>query len=99
MPVPCFVDGCTRLAVARGLCASHYATNHKRGTLPPRADPLPDYAVDESGCWVWLRVPASTGYGMKSINGRSVLAHRWYYEQHRGSIPEGLTPPRQRASA
>lgn len=46
---------------------------------------------DESGCWLWTDVPANTGYGMFSVEGRSRLAHRFAYELLVGPIPAGLT--------
>lgn len=49
-----------------------------------------EYVVDPAtGCWVWQRGTNSKGYGVKVIDGRKVLAHRWYYEQARGPIPAG----------
>lgn len=42
-------------------------------------------------CWIWqLKTAKTTGYGIARIKGRDWLAHRWYYEQHVGAIPEGL---------
>ncbi|MCC7126440.1 MAG: HNH endonuclease [Acidobacteria bacterium] len=42
-------------------------------------------------CWQWLgRVSPATGYGKKQFHGRTMLAHRWMYEQLFGPIPEGL---------
>jgi hypothetical protein len=51
----------------------------------------PDYLVDERGCWVWQRARTRKGYGQKVLPGQIVIrAHRWYYEQAWGPIPEGL---------
>jgi hypothetical protein len=48
-----------------------------------------DYATP---CWIWQGAPTgSNGYGMTQIKGRKRLAHRVYYERHKGPIPEGLT--------
>lgn len=50
-----------------------------------------DYDIDpETGCWVWARGPGPSGYGVKSVNGKRVRAHRHYYEQAKGPIPDGL---------
>jgi hypothetical protein len=55
----------------------------KRGT--------PDYAVDaESGCWIWLKALQREGYGITGRAGKSLLAHRAYYEDAKGAIPDGL---------
>lgn len=42
-------------------------------------------------CWQWLgRVSPTTGYGKKQFHGRTLLAHRWMYEQLFGPIPDGM---------
>ena len=51
----------------------------------------PDYLVDpESGCWVWQLSGSQGGYGQKCVGGKAMPAHRYYYEQKYGPIPEGL---------
>ncbi len=42
-----------------------------------------------SGCWLWTG-GESRGYGMFSIRGRSIKAHRASYQLHIGQIPPGL---------
>jgi len=86
----CAIPGCERKHAARGLCGAHYMQAKKAGELPPLVPKLPDYRVDGNGCWIWRRVLSDTGYGTKRANGKTVLAHRWTYEQHLGSIPAGL---------
>jgi hypothetical protein len=58
--------------------------NRRKSTEP--------YAVDEAGCWIWLRSLDSAGYG-KAWDERAkrlVIAHRLYYERAFGPIPDGL---------
>lgn len=43
-----------------------------------------------SGCWLYLGHIGSTGYGNKTVGGKSIGAHRFHYEQVRGPIPAGL---------
>jgi HNH endonuclease len=43
-----------------------------------------------SDCWEWLAYKTLKGYGMVSVNGRLVVAHRWSYEATNGPIPDGL---------
>jgi hypothetical protein len=38
---------------------------------------------------VWQRSVSGEGYARITIGGKTVSAHRWYYEQRFGSIPEG----------
>ncbi len=52
------------------------------------------YIVNENGCWVWQLFLDKEGYGKvgrrKSGKTRMYMAHRVYYEKHRGKIPDGL---------
>lgn len=44
-----------------------------------------------TGCWLWLGVLNSGGYGQMRASGRTYRAHRFSYEHFVGPIPEGLT--------
>ena len=47
--------------------------------------------VDKSGdCWLWTGYRMSDGYGTIDIDNRMVLTHRYSYELHNGSIPNGM---------
>lgn len=56
----------------------------------------PSYTIaQDTGCWIWDGHLTSGGYGglrerANGGRGRSVKAHRWYYEQLVGPAPEGL---------
>lgn len=41
-------------------------------------------------CWSWTGYTAGNGYGMFKSGGKYVLAHRYSYTIHKGSIPDGL---------
>jgi hypothetical protein len=41
------------------------------------------------GCWV-LCMSGVAGYAGIWVNGRTVRAHRFSYEHHKGSIPDGM---------
>ena len=42
-------------------------------------------------CWPWLGCKAgNTEYGKKTFFKRTILAHRWMYEQRVGPIPDGM---------
>jgi HNH endonuclease len=53
------------------------------------------YRVEDRGydtaCWMWQGGDQGEGYGRMSVNRRNVPAHRAYYEQVHGPIPDGLT--------
>ena len=45
----------------------------------------------ETPCWLWQLAKNYEGYGLDSDStGKTVLAHRRYYEQHNGPIPPDL---------
>jgi hypothetical protein len=47
--------------------------------------------VDKSGdCWVWTGLKNNGGYGRIRVNGKQTTSHRYSYELHYGSIPDGL---------
>jgi HNH endonuclease len=51
----------------------------------------PEYFVDRSsGCWIWQGHLDVYGYGKKASKGRTVRAHRFYFELFKEPIPEGL---------
>jgi hypothetical protein len=45
---------------------------------------------NERGCKYYTGSTNSDGYGKVSFQGRSVLIHRWIFEQHHGPIPRGI---------
>lgn len=47
----------------------------------------PDWAT---GCWNWLGWINNGGYGCKTIDFKAFMAHRVFYEQLVGPIPQGL---------
>jgi hypothetical protein len=42
------------------------------------------------GCWLWVGLPTTKGYGRCQIAGRNLLAHRISYTLLKGAIPKGL---------
>lgn len=55
--------------------------------------PLTYYLVnEETGCWEWQMSLDEDGYGRLTIDGQGHRAHRWFYEQSFGSLPEGMVP-------
>lgn len=59
------------------------------------------YVADPTtGCWLWTALRMHQGYGIFSIYGRNVRAHRISYELYKGPVSDGLlvchkcdTPP------
>lgn len=53
--------------------------------------PLIVMPEDMNECWLWQgSINPKTGYGKKQFGGKSILAHRWVFENFCGQIPEGL---------
>jgi hypothetical protein len=46
--------------------------------------------ITETGCWIWLLCLDRYGYGTICVDNLNRLAHRYYYEKHKGPIPEGM---------
>jgi DNA-binding CsgD family transcriptional regulator len=47
---------------------------------------MPDLERD---CWLWQGSKTHDGYGHFSYRGKTILAHRYSYQHHRGKIPSG----------
>jgi hypothetical protein len=56
-----------------------------RGHYRP-SPPVLDYIVDKSGCWVWAGCKDSAGYGVTRHEGRTVRAHRRFFELHNRTL-------------
>lgn len=75
-----------------GMCRNCYARHLKRnGAMPkPTVEQRFWARVNKTeGCWFWER-PTNRGYGLIGVGYKSVLAHRFSYELHKGPIPEGM---------
>ncbi len=97
----CSILGCDRPHLARGLCKKHYGERwyraQRKGTKRLRlvgADPVVRFwsyvEKTDGGCWHWRGLLDSYGYGRFSLDGRTVPAHRFAYEQTIGPVPDGL---------
>lgn len=64
--------------------------NHHHHHL--KAKGKPKFIVDpETGCHLWQRsMRNSDGYGNIRVKNKLYFAHRYYYEQRHGPVPEGL---------
>jgi hypothetical protein len=52
---------------------------------------MSDHTIDlDTGCWVWRRGKTKAGYGQMYVDGKTVYAHRVYYEGYVADIPPGL---------
>jgi len=51
--------------------------------------PVDDYLVDDNDCWVWQKTKSNSHGVITTGKDQGRLAHRVYYERHRGNIPAG----------
>lgn len=80
--------GCGEYAPVVKTHAKRYIYNHHmRPAWKP--DHLEQDCGYETACWVWQWHLGATGYGRLRRDGEQ-LAHRWYYNQLIGPIPDGL---------
>lgn len=65
----------------------------KRENMGPY-DPECIYTIEDRGylsaCWAWQGSRDADGYGLTSANGQRARAHRLYYIERCGDIPDGL---------
>ena len=81
-------------------CSKSCANSRTRRRIPeherfwPKVNkhgPVPAHRPELGPCWVWTAYLNDSGYGQFGLTGRRLaLAHRWAWEQERGSVPDGL---------
>lgn len=53
-----------------------------------KAGPVPAHRPDLGPCWVWTEPVNSAGYATLTVDGYTMMAHRFAYELERGKIPD-----------
>lgn len=93
--MPCIIsdDDCVPGRLRKKLCERHYRRMLHTGTTERRAyiDNFSRYTILPNGCWHWDGPLWPNGYGKPStaLHG-TTLAHRAFYIEHVGPIPERL---------
>lgn len=90
---------CSKLAVAKGLCGTHYARHRRTGnaavsnqgkrtvkTIHERI--AENHVVLPNGCHEWTLGISQYGYGKVKYEGRTLGAHVVAYFLHHGEWPE-----------
>lgn len=93
----CVIPDCAAAHYGRGLCRRHYKQAHAAGNLPPLRRETSEERFNRSftegepdECWHWTSKLDPNGYGVMSIHGMNVAAHRYSWERVNGPIPDGL---------
>ena len=91
---------CGKKVNARGLCDTHYKQHKRAGTLPERTRTthlslierfnVTTEKVTESGCMIWMGTLNNFGHGRLGYGGKLHLAHRLFYTEFKGEIPNGM---------
>jgi len=72
-----------RLGYTKGAPRKFVAGHNRRCKLTYTINP-------DTGCWVWDGSVNTSGYGQFRRNGKMTVAHRYFYEQLVGPVPDGL---------
>lgn len=100
----CSVPECERPRNAHGLCSMHYNRLRRTGDVGQagstckyvRGDANARFWAhvaksDADSCWLWNAAVGSHGYGAFGVErGVIVCSHRYSWELHYGSVPEGM---------
>lgn len=100
----CSVDGCSRPAVLKGMCNTHYQRQWRLGSATAPLTRNSQNAtvaerfwsfVTQGGadeCWPWRGTIGRAGsYGILKFGGKKIYAHRVSYELLVGPVPDGMT--------
>lgn len=91
---PCMVDDseCVAGRLRKGMCERHYRRLKTTGSTDAPGGKLyhlSRYRVSDGGCWLWTGPMFWNGYGhISAATFGTTLAHRAFYEAHRGPIIE-----------
>ncbi len=95
----CMVPTCSKNAVARRVCKTHYTRlrlygdpnfvkeHHYCGLTV--AERFGKYVKKTDTCWLWIGSKCPKGYGRMNVKGKSVIAPRISWKIHYGGIPQG----------
>lgn len=76
----------------RRFCSKPCAAKAKASAQKERLfeENLQRYALAKDGCWEWSGDKTRGGYGRLRYKDKTMRAHRFFYEQYRGHIADGL---------
>lgn len=98
LPTLCSVEWCEGPTKGHRLCSVHYGRWRKAGDAFDRSLLVKQSAEERfwsrvqksDSCWIWTGTLNDHGYGMFSLDGAFLRAHRISYEWANGAIGAGL---------
>jgi hypothetical protein len=58
--------------------------------MTPSGDRFWSHVEKTDTCLLWTGCKTSNGYGRFKVDGKTVVAHKWLWEQENGPVPDGL---------
>lgn len=89
----CAAPGCEKPHSPKSVyCGTHRSRLHRYGGFdaPKRPAHIQPIVDEETGCHNWAGYTNQYGYGVIGRGDGSRLAHRYYWVQRHGPIPEGM---------
>lgn len=74
----------------RRLYALKWRHEHLNKKVLTGVEKLLSKTIVSDGCWLWVGRLNDDGYGMMSLSGKQIGAHRASYILHKGAIHDGL---------
>lgn len=102
VPKICSLPECSSVVgknSARGWCFRHYQRWQRHGDPLGGGPDRPSLSVEDrfwskisktKTCWNWTGTMTASGYGLFSVKGAQVRAHRFAWEMLVGEIPDGI---------
>lgn len=89
-PAPIAKQSDSRLGYVRGGPKRFVPGHQSRGQFAPPEVRFWANVHKTDTCWLWTGVSDKDGYGIIFADGKPMKAHRYSYQLHNGSIPDGL---------
>lgn len=85
----CGCGGVTPISKVSRTSKGHVNGEHVRFIVGHNQQKGQKWRVLPNGCWAWFGALDTAGYGTMTVEGSTRAAHRYYFEQTHGLIPEG----------
>lgn len=96
IPSICAVPDCRNMSRTRDWCRKHYLAWLRHGdpeTQVQFSTPEESFLARTErvgDCLIWTGYTNPKGYGQIQVNGKLQMTHRYAWERHNGTIPDGM---------